>query len=93
VFAFARRSKDSERIVVVAMNLSPAPRHDYRLGLPRSGRWTELMNTDSNYYGGSDQGNLGGVEAEGIGWHSQPFSAEFTLPPLGVLWLVPEKPE
>ena len=90
VFAFARRSKDSERVVVVAMNLSPAPRHDYRLGLPRSGRWKEAVNTDSGYYGGSDQGNLGGVEAEGIGWHGQPFSAEFTLPPLGVLWLVPD---
>jgi 1,4-alpha-glucan branching enzyme len=91
VFAFARRTKDSERIVVVAMNLSPAPRHNYRLGLPRSGRWVETVNTDSGYYGGSDQGNLGGVEAEGIGWHGQPFSAEFTLPPLGVLWLVPDK--
>ena len=90
VFAFARRTRDSERIVVVAMNLSPAPRHHYRLGLPRSGRWTELVNTDSSYYGGSDQGNLGGVEGEGVAWHGQPFSAELTLPPLGVIWLVPE---
>jgi 1,4-alpha-glucan branching enzyme len=94
VFAFARRSRDSERVVVVAMNLSPAVRHGYRLGLPRSGRWREAVNTDSSYYGGSDQGNLGSVEAEGVAWHGQPFSAEFTLPPLGVLWLVPdvEKP-
>ena len=91
VFAFARRTKDSERVVVVAMNLSPAVRHSYRLGLPSSGRWTERMNTDSSHYGGSDQGNLGGVEAEGVGWHGQPFSAEFTLPPLGVLWLVPDE--
>jgi 1,4-alpha-glucan branching enzyme len=93
VFAFARRSRDSERVVVVAMNLSPTPRHGYRLGLPRSGRWTERLNTDAEYYGGSNQGNLGGVEAEGIGWHSQPFSAEFTLPPLAALWLVPDAGE
>jgi 1,4-alpha-glucan branching enzyme len=93
VVAFARRTKDSERVVVFAANLSPVPRHQYRLGLPRSGRWTEAVNTDSGYYGGSDQGNLGGVEAEGIAWHDQPFSAEFTLPPLGVLWLVPDTGE
>jgi 1,4-alpha-glucan branching enzyme len=90
VFAFARRTKDSERVVVIVMNLAPAPRHNYRLGLPRSGSWKEALNTDSGYYGGSDQGNLGGVEAEGIAWHGQPFSAEFTLPPLGVIWLIPD---
>jgi 1,4-alpha-glucan branching enzyme len=93
VFAFARRTKDSERVVVVVLNLSPTPRHQYRLGLPRSGRWRELLNTDSGYYGGSDQGNLGGVEAEGIGWHGQPFSTELTLPPLAALWLVPDTGE
>ncbi len=90
VFAFARRTKDSERVVVFAANLSPVVRHGYRIGLPRSGRWREALNTDSSYYGGSDQGNLGGVEAEGLAWHGQPFSAEFTLPPLGVVWLVPD---
>jgi 1,4-alpha-glucan branching enzyme len=93
VFAFARRTRDSERVVVVAMNLSPSPRHNYRLGLPRSGRWTERLNTDAEYYGGSNQGNLGGVESEGVGWHGQPFSAELTLPPLAVLWLVPDTPD
>jgi 1,4-alpha-glucan branching enzyme len=91
VFAFARRSKDSERVIVFAANLSPVPRHGYRIGFPRSGRWVEALNTDSTYYGGSDVGNLGGVVAEPMGWHSQPFSAEVTLPPLGALWLVPEQ--
>jgi 1,4-alpha-glucan branching enzyme len=91
VLAFARRTEDSERVVVFAANLSPVPRYNYRLGLPRSGRWVEALNTDSTYYGGSDVGNLGGIEAEGIGWNSQPFSAEVTLPPLGAVWLVPEK--
>ena len=72
-------------------NLSPVPRDDYRLGLPRSGRWKEAVNTDAGFYGGSGVGNMGGVEAEGIGWHGQAFSAEVTLPPLGALWLVPEE--
>jgi 1,4-alpha-glucan branching enzyme len=90
VIAFARQSKDGSRVLVCAANLAPVPRPDYRLGLPRAGRWREAINTDSSFYGGTDTGNLGGIEAEPIGWHEQPFSAEVTLPPLGVIWLVPE---
>ena len=60
------------------------PREGYRVGMPRPGRWVEALNTDSAHYGGSDVGNLGAVEAEGVPWHDQPYSAELTLPPLGV---------
>jgi 1,4-alpha-glucan branching enzyme len=48
------------------------------------------LNTDSEFYGGTNVGNVGGVEAKPEPWHDQPFSAEVTLPPLGVVWLVPE---
>jgi 1,4-alpha-glucan branching enzyme len=90
VIAFARASKDAERVIVFAANFSPVPRHGYRLGLPRSGRWREVLNTDSSLYGGSDVGNLGGIDPEPVPWHEQPVSAEVTLPPLGAVWLVPE---
>jgi 1,4-alpha-glucan branching enzyme len=95
VVAFARAgagdpSSDERSVVVVIANLSPVPRYGYRLGLPRSGRWGEALNTDSSYYGGGDVGNLGGVEADPIPWHEQPFSAEVTLPPLATIWLVPD---
>jgi 1,4-alpha-glucan branching enzyme len=90
VVAFARRSRDGERVVVFVANLSPVVRSNYRLGLPRSSRWREALNTDSSFYGGGDVGNLGGVQPEPIPWHNQPFSAELTLPPLAALWLVPE---
>ncbi len=90
VVAFARQSRNGERVVVFVANLSPTPRPGYRLGLPRSGRWHEALNTDSTFYGGSDMGNLGAVEAEPIPWHGQPVSAEITLPPLASVWLVPE---
>jgi 1,4-alpha-glucan branching enzyme len=90
VLAFARASKDADRIVVFAANLSPVPREGYRLGLPRSGRWKEAVNTDSKFYGGGDVGNLGGIVPEPIPWHSQPVSALVTLPPLAAVWLVPE---
>jgi 1,4-alpha-glucan branching enzyme len=91
VVAFCRTSRDSERVVACVCNLAPVPRENYRLGLPRSGRWHELVNTDADTYGGSNVGNMGGVEAGAIPWHSQPFSAEVTLPPLGVVWLAPER--
>jgi 1,4-alpha-glucan branching enzyme len=91
VLAFARASRDRERVLIFAGNLSPVPRTPYRIGLPRSGRWKELINTDADAYGGSGSGNYGTLEAEPIPWHGQPFSAEVTLPPLAALWLVPEE--
>ena len=71
-------------------NLTPVPRHDYRLGLPQGGHWREVLNTDSGHYGGTDVGNFGGVEAEPTPWMGQSHSAELSLPPLGAIWLVPE---
>ena len=92
VVAFARAGEDpAQDVVVCACNFSPVPRPDYRLGLPRSGTWVEALNTDSTFYGGTDTGSLGGVEAEALAWHGQPCSALVTLPPLGVVWLVPEE--
>ena len=90
ILAFARRSDDGSRLLVFVANLSPVPHHGYRLGLPRACRWREVINTDSSFYGGSDVGNLGGVDPEPIPWHDQPVSAEITLPPLAAMWLIPE---
>ncbi len=90
VVAFARLDAKGEQPVVCVLNLSPVPRYDYRVGMPAAGRWKELVNTDSAYYGGSGVGNLGGVDAQAKPWHDQPFSALLTLPPLGAVWFVPE---
>jgi 1,4-alpha-glucan branching enzyme len=76
-------------VVVCVANLSPVPQVGYRMGLPRPGRWLELLNTDAKEWGGSGLGNMGEVWAEDIGWHGHPQSAEMVLPPLGVLWLAP----
>jgi 1,4-alpha-glucan branching enzyme len=91
VLAFARLPAGTGRPVVCICNLSPVPRDCYRVGLPRPGLWRELVNTDSTFYGGSDVGNLGGIEADGPPWHEQGQSAELQLPPLAVLWLVPDE--
>jgi 1,4-alpha-glucan branching enzyme len=93
VVAFARRNVEGDRLVVFVANMSPVPRHGYRLGFPRAGRWREAVNTDSSFYGGTDTGNFGGIEAEPLGWHGQPYSAAISLPPLGALWLVPDADE
>ena len=90
VLAFLRLSRDGERRPIVCVgNFSPVPRYGYRVGLPKGGTWRELVNTDSTLYGGSGVGNLGSVQAESKPWHDQPFSAEVTLPPLGVVWFRP----
>jgi 1,4-alpha-glucan branching enzyme len=93
VLAFARFSSEEERALVCICNFAPVPRYGYRVGLPRPGRWREVLNTDADSYGGSGVGNLGGAEAEEREWHEQPYSAEVTLPPLAVVWLVPDDPK
>jgi 1,4-alpha-glucan branching enzyme len=90
VVAFTRFGAGDARPLVAVANLSPAPRESYRLPLPRAGRWRELLNSDSELYGGSNLGNLGAVEAEPTPWGGEAHSAHLVLPPLGVLWLTPE---
>ncbi|QFZ22909.1 1,4-alpha-glucan branching protein GlgB [Saccharothrix syringae] len=91
VLSFLRIGEDGSVLACVA-NFAGMPHHDYRVGLPRAGRWREVVNTDSESYGGSGVGNLGVVEAEEKPWHGRPASAVLQLPPSGVLWLVPEEP-
>jgi 1,4-alpha-glucan branching enzyme len=90
VVAFARQTKGGEDVLVAVCNLSPVPRHGYRVGLPRPGRWREVLNTDEERYGGSGVVNSEVVTDAGAPWHEQPQSALVDVPPLGVLWLVPE---
>ena len=88
VLSFLRRTKDGRQQVLVVLHLTPEMRSNYRIGLPHGGYWRELINSDAAIYGGSNQGNLGGVQAEEIEMHGQPFSAEFTIPPLSVMVFV-----
>jgi 1,4-alpha-glucan branching enzyme len=88
VFSYIRRA--GEQLAVVIQNLTPVPRHDYRLGVPVAGRWIEALNSDSEYYGGSNLGNFGSLDAPAESWHGQPASVRLTLPPLATLILLPE---
>jgi 1,4-alpha-glucan branching enzyme len=80
----------SPGVLACIVNFSGRPHLRYRVGLPRAGRWREIVNTDAFGYGGSGVGNLGSVEAVPEPYHGQPASAVMALPPLGALWLVPE---
>ena len=78
-------------IVVVILNLTPVPRHGYRLGVPKPGHYSEILNTDSELYGGGNIGNAGGVLADDHSWMDQPHSITVTLPPLSCVILRPDQ--
>ncbi|MDG6777352.1 1,4-alpha-glucan branching protein GlgB [Thiomicrorhabdus sp. zzn3] len=85
VLSFMRCSE--EETLICLFNFTPVPRTHYRVGLPQSGRYQELLNSDAEIFGGGNMGNEGGVHSDPIVWMNQPCSAELTLPPLGVLVL------
>jgi 1,4-alpha-glucan branching enzyme len=76
--------------VMCLANLTPLSREGYRLGVPSGARHREILNTDAGVYGGSGVGNLGVVTPSDVPSHGFAHSLELTLPPLAVLWLVPE---
>src|SRR4030042_2511412 len=90
VFSLIRNGNQPRDLVVVVVNLTPVPRHNYRLGVPFSGFWQELVNSDATIYGGSGQGNMGGVEASPIPFHGRPFSLNVVVPPLSLVLFKPE---
>ncbi len=81
------RFGDDGRPVAVISNFTPVPRHGYRIGLPLEGFWREILNTDSEEYGGSGLGNLGGVVALPRPSHGLAASAEILVPPLATVFL------
>jgi len=72
--------------MVVILNMTPVPRHNYRIGVPREGRYREVFNSDSQFYGGSNMGN--GSEtmlADNRPWMNRQYSLSLTLPPLAAI--------
>ncbi len=84
VFAFMRYGGDAPPFLA-ACNMTPVPRRNYRIGVPRAGRWREAINSDSSLYGGSNAGNGGGLNTSDVGAHGQPQSLELLLPPLATV--------
>jgi 1,4-alpha-glucan branching enzyme len=87
VLALLRRGEAPGEMVVAVLNFTPLVRTNYRIGVPGGGFWREVLNSDAPLYGGSGQGNLGGVEAAPLPLHGRTHSLALTLPPLGAIFL------
>ena len=84
VLVWLRKGSSDDEYILCAANFTPVPRTGYRVGVPRSGFWREILNSDAAAYGGSGMGNSGGMEAEPIECHNLPYSLVLTLPPLAI---------
>ncbi len=81
VLSYQRIARDGT-VAVVVLNFTPVPRQGYRIGVPRPGFYRETLNSDSEYYGGSNVGNSGGMAADPVPWMGQEQSISLTIPPL-----------
>ncbi|MEM9825318.1 MAG: 1,4-alpha-glucan branching protein GlgB [Planctomycetota bacterium] len=79
---YLRKGYDGVPPILVCHNFTPVVRSNYRVGVPMSGFWKEIFNSDSEAYGGSNVGNYPGLNTTGIGHHARPDSINLTLPPL-----------
>jgi 1,4-alpha-glucan branching enzyme len=86
VISFLRKRQDGSSTVLVVCNFTPVSRPGYRVGVPREGLWKECLNSDAGDYGGSGQGNCGGLLADRQPWHGHQHSLQLTLPPLAALF-------
>ncbi len=92
VISFLRRSREGD-VLVFIINATPMVRHDYRLGVPETGFYREIINTDAETYGGSNVGNMGGVASEAWAWQGREHSLLIQLPPLATVAFKLERPE
>jgi 1,4-alpha-glucan branching enzyme len=85
IISFVRKARTTGDMILTVCNFTPVPRHHYRIGVPAGGFWMEVLNSDAEEYGGSGQGNLGGVEASPLPFHGRAHSLSLTVPPLGIV--------
>jgi 1,4-alpha-glucan branching enzyme len=87
VLSFFRRAPATGDLLLCVFNLTPVPRYNYLLGVPRGGFWREILNSDAAEYGGGGIGNYGGVEATPVPAHGRPRALNLALPPLACVVL------
>jgi 1,4-alpha-glucan branching enzyme len=86
VISFFRKGKSTDDITLIVCNFTPTTHSKYRVGVPRSGYWKEVLNSDAREYGGSGQGNPKSLRAMKKPAHGRPYSINITLPPLAVVY-------
>jgi 1,4-alpha-glucan branching enzyme len=82
-----RKARDGQSIILSVSNMTPVPRPNYRIGVPRPGFWQEILNTNALIYGGDNMGNAGGALTEEIPAHHQSESVSLAIPPLSTILL------
>jgi len=90
IICFLRRGQNPNDQLLFVCNFTPVVRQNYRVGVPLEGYWKEILNSDAPLYGGSGQGNFGGLSTVPLPIHGRPFSLNMTLPPLGIVIFRPE---
>jgi 1,4-alpha-glucan branching enzyme len=86
VVSLLRKGGPEDPEMLAVFNFTPVFRHDYRVGAPGGGWWAEVANGDAAIYGGSGQGNLGGVMAAPVQCHGRPWALNLALPPLAAVF-------
>jgi 1,4-alpha-glucan branching enzyme len=92
VLSFIRRGRSTEEVILAVCNFTPIPRHNYHVGVPRGGFWREILNSDAREYGGSGQGNMGGIHASPTTFHARPHTLNLVVPPLAAVFFKSEGP-
>ena len=92
VLSFLRRGSSPNEQIAVVVNFTPIPRTNYRVGVSINGFWNEVLNSDAEAYGGTGQGNFGGLETAPIAWHGHPLSLNVTIPPLAIILFKSPRP-
>ena len=87
VLSYIRYASDGSYVIVV-LNFTPVLRTNYRIGVPQTGSYSEIFNSDSIYFGGSNAGNGAGLLADAAAWMGYPASLTLTVPPLAGVILV-----
>ncbi|MEO9886882.1 MAG: 1,4-alpha-glucan branching protein GlgB [Balneola sp.] len=89
LISYIRRGKDADDFVIVVLNFTPMVHHGYQIGVPKDGKYEIIMNTDSEYYGGSNAGDSS-LNGKWGDWHNQPAYIDLTIPPLAGLIIKPK---
>ncbi len=87
IIEFYRQSKDWKDFILVICNFTPETYEDYRIGVPRKGEYIEVLNSDSESFGGSGVINNTSRKSENIRWQNQPYSIQLRIPPLAMVYL------
>jgi 1,4-alpha-glucan branching enzyme len=85
VLSYIRKGHQETDLLVVVLNLTPIVREQYRIGIPKKGKLTEIFNSDDSTFGGSGVSNTKSIKIEKTAWNWKEYSAEITLPPLGAV--------